>query len=82
MKEDLIADIWSLFVSEISTKSRPMFATDYINLLADNGVTDAKLKSAMGVDPHLDEAISSFLEDDIDVDQYYNDEDDSDDDDF
>ncbi len=71
MKEDLIADIWTLFVSEIPVKSRLTFATDYVNLLSDNGVTDSKLKAATGVDPHLDEAISTFLaEEDLDSHDY------------
>lgn len=79
MKEDLIADIWTLVVEHIPEKSRDVTASDFVNTLLDHGVKESTLKSLIGVDPYLDEAIE-YVTDDEDIDEddveedYYEDE--------
>lgn len=80
MKEDLIGDIWLLFVSDIPVKQRQTAASDYVNLLTDSGISENKLKAVIGVDPILDEAITSIIEADAFMDEdEYDDDDDRDD---
>ena len=76
MKEDLIADIWTLVIEHIPEKYRKDTAADFVNTLLDYGIKDSVLESLMGVDPYLDDAIQyaidgEEIEDDED---YYEDE--------
>jgi hypothetical protein len=57
MKEDLIADIWTLVIEHIPEKSRKDTAADFVNTLIDHGVKDVVLSGLIGVDPYLDQAI-------------------------
>lgn len=57
MKEDLIADIWTLIIDHVPDKSRKTIAADFVNLLLDSGVKESVLLGAKGVDGHLDDAI-------------------------
>jgi len=57
MKEDLIADIWTLVIEHIPEKSRKDTAADFVNTLIDHGVKDVVLSGLIGVDPYLDTAI-------------------------
>jgi hypothetical protein len=57
MKEDLIADIWTLVIEHIPEKARKDTAADFVNTLIDHGVKDSVLDSLLGVDPYLDQAI-------------------------
>jgi hypothetical protein len=57
MKEDLIADLWTVVVEHIPEKQRKDVAADFVNTLIDHGVKDAILDSLLGVDPFLDTAI-------------------------
>ena len=78
MKEDLIADIWTLMVEHIPEKSRADVASDFVNTLLDYGIKDSVLESLQGIDPYLDDAIEyaidgeEIAEEDED---YYEDED-------
>jgi hypothetical protein len=77
MKEDLIADIWTLVIEHIPEKHRKDLAADFVNTLLDYGIKESILKDLMGVDPYLDDAIDyaidgEEIEDDED---YYEDED-------
>lgn len=78
MKEDLIADIWTLVVEHIPEKSREVTAGDFINTLLDHGIKESTLQSLIGVDPYLDEAIEYAIDDeeieDEAEDDYYEDE--------
>jgi hypothetical protein len=57
MKEDLIADLWTVVVEHIPEKQKKDVAADFVNTLIDHGVKDAILDSLLGVDPFLDTAI-------------------------
>ena len=76
MKEDLIADLWTVVVEHIPEKQKPAVATDFVNTLLDYGIKDSVLESLQGIDPYLDDAIEyaidgEEIEDDED---YYEDE--------
>ena len=78
MKDDLIADLWSVVVEHIPEKHRKDVAGDFINTLLDYGIKDSVLESLMGVDPYLDSAIEYSIDgsdiDDYDDDDFYDDE--------
>jgi len=80
MKDDLIADLWSVVVEHIPEKQRKDVAGDFINALLDHGVKDSILESLMGIDPYLDTAIEYSIDrdevDDYDEEDYYNDDED------
>jgi hypothetical protein len=77
MKEDLIADIWTLMVEHIPEKNRANVASDFVNTLLDYGVKDSVLESLQGVDPYLDDAIVYAIDgEEIDSDEYYEDNED------
>jgi hypothetical protein len=76
MKEDLIADLWTLIVEHIPEKQRADVAADFVNTLLDYGIKDSVLESLQGVDGYLDDAIQyaidgEEIEEDVD---YYEDE--------
>jgi hypothetical protein len=76
MKDDLIADIWTLMVEHIPEKHRADVAADYVNTLLDYGIKDSVLESLLGVDNYLDDAINYAIdgEEIIDDEDYYEDE--------
>jgi hypothetical protein len=76
MKEDLIADIWTLVVEHIPEKHRSDTASDFVNTLLDYGIKESVLKDLIGVDPYLDSAIEYAIDgEEIDEDsEYYEDE--------
>jgi hypothetical protein len=78
MKEDLIADLWTVIVEHIPEKHRSGVATDFVNTLLDYGVKDSVLESLQGVDPYLDQAIEYAIDGeeiaDDDEPEYYDDE--------
>jgi len=57
MKEDLIADLWTVVIEHIPEKQKKDVAADFVNTLIDHGVKDSILDSLLGVDPYLDQAI-------------------------
>jgi hypothetical protein len=77
MKEDLIADLWTVIIEHIPEKHRKDVAADYVNTLLDYGVKDSVLESLQGVDPYLDTAIEYAIDgEEIDTDEEYNEYDD------
>lgn len=76
MKEDLIADIWTLVVEHIPEKYRKDVAADFVNTLLDYGIKESVLESLMGIDPYLDDAIDYSIdgEEISDDEDYYEDE--------
>jgi len=62
MKEDLIADLWTVIVEHIPEKHRANVATDYVNTLLDYGIKDTVLESLQGIDPYLDNAIEYVID--------------------
>jgi hypothetical protein len=78
MKEDLIADIWTLVIEHIPEKHRKDTAADFVNTLLDYGIKESVLQSLLGVDGYLDDAINYAIDgEDIDDEdpEYYEDED-------
>jgi hypothetical protein len=76
MKEEMIADIWTVMVEHIPEKSRSDVAADFVNTLLDYGIKESTLRSLIGVDGYLDEAIEYAIDgEDIEDDSdYYEDE--------
>ena len=76
MKEDLIADIWTLVIEHIPEKYRKDVAADFVNTLLDYGIKESTLQSLIGVDPYLDDAIEYAIdgEEIEEDDDYYEDE--------
>ncbi len=72
LNESQIGDIWMLFSDFIEKKQVEAAAERYVDLLADYGVSDRVMQSAMGVDSVLDQAIEYYLdeEDDEEDDDY------------
>ncbi len=75
MKEDLIADLWTMVVEHIPEKQRSGVASDFVNTLLDHGIKDTTLESLQGIDPYLDDAIEyaidgEEIEEDEDYDSY------------
>jgi hypothetical protein len=62
MKDDLIADLWSVIVEHIPEKHRADVAADFVNTLLDYGIKESVLESLMGVDPFLDTAIEYAID--------------------
>jgi len=77
MKEDLIADLWTVIIEHIPEKHRKDVAADFVNTLLDYGIKDSVLESLQGVDPYLDTAIEYAIDgEEIDTDEEYNEYDD------
>jgi hypothetical protein len=75
MKEDLIADIWTLVIEHIPEKHRKDLAADFVNTLLDYGIKETVLKDLIGVDGYLDDAIDYATDgEEIEEDDYYEDE--------
>ncbi len=77
MKEDLIADIWTLVIEHIPEKHRKDLAADFVNTLLDYGIKESTLQGLIGVDSYLDNAIDYAIdgeEIDEEEDDYHEDE--------
>jgi hypothetical protein len=76
MKEEMIADLWTLVVEHIPVKERDDVAASFVNTLLDYGIKESVLQSLLGVDPHLDIAIAYSIdgEEIEEEDEYYDDE--------
>ena len=70
MNENQIADIWLLFKEYVDRKTLDAAAERFVDLLVDYGVSDKLLESVIGHDDVLDEAISYYLEDGSEEDEY------------
>ena len=66
----MIADIWLLMKEYIDKKNLEIAAEKYIDLLADYGTEDPSMKSALGSDIVLDNAIYYYLDIDADNDDW------------
>jgi len=75
MKEDLIADLWTVIVEHIPEKQRPDVASDFVNTLLDYGIKDSVLENLQGIDPYLDDAIAYAIDgEEIEEEDYDEDE--------
>lgn len=78
MTDNQISDIWLFFKEFIDKKELEVAAEQYVDLLADFGIKDKVLEGARGADADLDAAIEYYLEDDVEEDSGYEDEEDDD----
>jgi len=62
MNEEHVSEVWMLFKQYIDKKQLEVAAEKYIDLLADQGVSDTVLQEAMGMDADLDDAIVYYLD--------------------
>jgi len=76
MKEDLIADLWSVVIGHIPEKQKADVATDFINVLMDYGIKESVLDSLQGIDPYLDDAIQYAIDGEEFLDDEYNEDED------
>ena len=75
MKEDLIADIWTLVLEHIPEKHRKDVAADFVNTLIDYGIKESVLDSLKGFDTYLDTAIEYAIDgEEIEDEDSYEDE--------
>ena len=70
MNENQIADIWMIFKEYLDKKIQDVAAERFVDLLADHGVSDKVLEASMGHDEVLDEAITYYLDEDSEEDEY------------
>ena len=62
MNEEHVSEVWMLFKQYVDKKQLEVAAEKYIDLLADQGVSDIVLQDAMGMDADLDDAIVYYLD--------------------
>jgi hypothetical protein len=70
MNEEQIADVWNIFKNYLDKKHVETAAERFVDLLADYGIDDITFKELLGTDKDLDVAISYYLEDDAEDDNY------------
>jgi hypothetical protein len=72
MEEDLIIEIWDVFKEYISDKNKETAANHFVDFLTGKDVDTSVLKSLVGYDTHLDDAIELVVgeeEEDEDYDE-------------
>lgn len=70
MNENQVADIWMLFKEYLDKKILDLAAERYVDLLADHGLSDKVIASAVGYDEALDQAIEYYLDEDNEDSEY------------
>jgi hypothetical protein len=70
MNENQIADIWMLFKEYLDKKTIDLAAERYVDLLADHGISDKIIGSAVGYDDALDAAIEYYLDEENEDSEY------------
>lgn len=73
MNENQIADIWLLFKEFMDRKVLESAAERFVDLLADNGVSEKTFTETLGSDDALDDAITAYIgvsEEDINDSEY------------
>jgi hypothetical protein len=63
LNEDNIIDIWTGLKEFFDKKAIETVASKYVDILADNGVSDHVFKASLGGDEDLDAAIEYYLDD-------------------
>ena len=75
MEEDLIIEIWDVFKEYISDKNKETAANHFVDFLVGKDVDTSVLRSLVGYDSYLDDAIELVsgdeeVDDDIDEEDY------------
>jgi membrane protease subunit (stomatin/prohibitin family) len=73
MEEDLIIEIWDVFKEYISDKNKDTAANHFVDFLLGKDVETDVLKSLVGYDSSLDEAIALVI-DEGEIDDYEDDD--------
>lgn len=66
MNDDLILDMWDFIKELVDKKTVGSVAEKYVDILLEHGILEQSLKTAIGHDHDLDDAISYYLDDDED----------------
>jgi hypothetical protein len=83
MDENLIITVWDTFKEYIPEKNREMAANHYVDFLLGNDIDSKTLATYMGYDSHLDDAIKTVVDEDLeDEDNGYGDDSDYEDEDY
>lgn len=75
MEEDLIIEVWDVFKEYISDKNKDIAANHFVDMLIGKDVEPSVLKSLIGYDSHLDDAINLALQDELEEEDESYDED-------
>ena len=75
MEEDLIIEIWDVFKEYISDKNKETAANHFVDMLIGKDVEASVLKSLVGYDSYLDDAINLALSEEYEEDEDEYDED-------
>ncbi|MGY8864731.1 MAG: hypothetical protein ACKVJK_03775 [Methylophagaceae bacterium] len=67
MEVEQAIDVWNLFKEYVDKKQVELVAEKFVDLLADHGFDDQQIKEISGFDNHLDEAISYYLDEDVET---------------
>jgi hypothetical protein len=70
MEEDLIIEIWDVFKEYISDKNKETAANHFVDMLIGKDVDASVLKSLIGYDSYLDDAITLATEDEVEDDEF------------
>ena len=65
-----IIEFWQVFKEYIDKKHIETVAERYVDLCADFGTDDEAFRDALGSDNELDKAIGYYLEEDVELDEY------------
>ena len=67
---ELLLEVWSILKEYIKDKQQ---AIDHlISTLVDKGLTDETIEELRGTDKHLDKALEEYVDNDINVEDYNN----------
>lgn len=66
LNETQIGEVWLLFADYLDKKQADVVAERFVELLVDLGVNDRTLQNSTGFDQVLDQAITYYLEEDVD----------------
>jgi len=78
MTEDQIVDLWDMFTNYIDSNKKEEAAQQFVNWCIDHGCQDDTLQAVADQDPYLGDAISEALDGEEIMDNYSDDDYDSD----
>jgi len=67
MEVEQAIDVWNLFKEYVDKEQVESVAEKFVDLLADHGFDDQLIKEISGFVNHLDEAISYYLDEDVET---------------
>ena len=71
---ELLSEVWGILKEYIKDKQQ---AIDHlISTLVDKGLTDETIEELRGIDKHLDKALEEYVDNDINLENYNNEDED------